>query len=93
MLCHEPEEEYRAFLQLIGLLRAFGRPVEQVVYADEGHAKTQPRNRLKIYRRNVHWFDFWLAGRENANPVDRAQYERWRALRAARDRLLIFNQK
>jgi dipeptidyl aminopeptidase/acylaminoacyl peptidase len=86
MLSHEPEEEYRAFLPLIGLLRAFGRPVEQIVYAEEGHVKTQPRNRLEIYRRNVQWFDFWLADREDADPVDPAQYERWRAMRASRDR-------
>lgn len=78
MLSHEPEEEYRAFLPLIGLLRAFGRPVEQIVYADEGHVKTQPRNRLEIYRRNVQWFEFWLAGREDPDPVDPDQYARWR---------------
>jgi dipeptidyl aminopeptidase/acylaminoacyl peptidase len=85
MLSHEPEEEYRAFLPLIGLLRAFDRPVEQIVYADEGHVKTQPRNRLEIYRRNAQWFDFWLAGREDADPVDKTQYERWRALRDKRN--------
>jgi hypothetical protein len=59
--------------------------VEQIVYADEGHVKTQPRNRLEIYRRNAQWFDFWLAGREDADPVDKTQYERWRALRDKRN--------
>lgn len=87
MLSHEPEEEYRMFLPFIGMLRAFGRPVEQFVYANEGHTKTQPSNRLEIYRRNLQWFDFWLADREDQDPAYADQYARWRQLRLERDGL------
>lgn len=63
-------------------LKRLGRPVEMHVFPDEYHIKVQPLHRLNVYRRNVQWFQFWLQGIEDPDPVDSAQYERWRAMRA-----------
>lgn len=41
------------------------------------HLKIQPAQRLAIYRRNVHRFEFWLSRRKVSDPVDRDQYVRW----------------
>lgn len=66
----------------VAALQAHGKPVEMHVFPDEGHVKTQPAHRYNIYRRNLQWFQFWLQGSEDPNPVDAGQYARWRALKA-----------
>lgn len=61
-------------------LQDAGRPVEMHVFPREYHIKWQPQHRLAIYRRNVQWLKFWLMGKEEPDPVDSNQYERWRKL-------------
>ena len=85
ILSHESEEEYMAYNSMFGLLKAFDRPIERYVFADERHVKTQPSNRYEIYMRNAQWFDFWLNGKEDPEPVDQDQYRRWHELRKQRD--------
>jgi hypothetical protein len=52
-------------------LQDAGKPVEMHVFPEEHHQKWRPVHRLNIYRRNVQWFEFWLMGREDPEPVDR----------------------
>ena len=62
-------------------LKEAGKPIEMYVFPDEYHVKWQPKHRHNIYRRNVQWFNFWLRGVEDPDPVDPEQYARWRKLR------------
>jgi hypothetical protein len=66
-------------------LKALNKPIEMHVFENEYHIKVEPAHRFNIYRRNVQWFEFWLLSREEAEPVDATQYERWRTLRTQRD--------
>jgi dipeptidyl aminopeptidase/acylaminoacyl peptidase len=68
--------------QTASALAREGKPFEMHVFPNEFHLKTQPRHRLNAYRRSVQWFLFWLRNIEEDDPVDEAQYERWRKLRA-----------
>jgi dipeptidyl aminopeptidase/acylaminoacyl peptidase len=76
--------EFREALETVAAFRAHQRPLDLYVFPDEYHLKVQPAHRLAIYRRNIQWFDFWLRGREDADPADADQYPRWRQLRAMR---------
>jgi dipeptidyl aminopeptidase/acylaminoacyl peptidase len=63
-------------------LKRSGKPVEMYVFPNEFHVKAQPAHRLSMYRRSVQWFEFWLQHREDEDPVDPRQFERWRILRS-----------
>ena len=75
------DDEYLNGLKSWYQYRARGRPIEMYVFPGERHIKWQPAHRLAIYERNVDWFDFWLNGRENPEPIDPSQYERWRNMK------------
>lgn len=81
-LVHENDEEYRTSLLLMSLLEVLNKPVEMVVFANEGHVKTQPRNRLEVYTRNADWFDYWLLDKRDPDAAKAGQYRRWDRLRA-----------
>jgi dipeptidyl aminopeptidase/acylaminoacyl peptidase len=51
-------------LQFYTTLKALHKPVELVLYADEGHIKNQPRHRYEIYER---WRALIDIGRASAN--------------------------
>lgn len=77
------DSEYLLALETFTALRDQGKPVEMFVYPDEYHAKAVPSHRLADYQRSIEWFEFWLQGREDADPAKRAQYLRWSAMRNA----------
>ncbi len=62
------------------LLEDEGHPVEMYVFPDEHHIRHQPVHRNATQRRNLQWFQFWLQGVVAPDPVDPAQYDRWREL-------------
>lgn len=84
LLINAPDREYIGGLQFYTALKEYRKPVEMVVYPDEGHLKSQPKHRAAIYERNVDWFNFWLQDREDPDPRKKDQYIRWRALRDQR---------
>jgi hypothetical protein len=63
------------------VLKEQRKPVELIVYPEEGHIKSQPKHRYAIYQRNLDWFNFWLQDKEDPDPRKKDQYARWRALR------------
>ncbi|HLT91484.1 MAG TPA: Atxe2 family lasso peptide isopeptidase [Woeseiaceae bacterium] len=77
--CNDSEHPWA--LQEVAPLMEAGKPVEMVVYPDEGHIKWQPAHRVSVYQRNIDWLKFWLEGIEDPDPAKRAQYARWRELR------------
>jgi dipeptidyl aminopeptidase/acylaminoacyl peptidase len=81
VLVNVSDEEFVISFPAFAALEDVGNPVEMHVFPGEYHQKWQPVHRLNIYRRNVQWFEFWFVGREDPEPVDPAQYERWRELR------------
>lgn len=81
LLINAPDREYIAALQFFTALREYRKPVEMIVYPDEGHIKSQPKHRCAIYQRNLDWFSFWLRDKEDPDPRKKDQYARWRALR------------
>ena len=82
LLINATEREYLGGLQLYTALKELRKPVELVIYPDEGHVKNQPKHRYQIYLRNLDWFRFWLQNSEDPDPAKKQQYERWRAMRA-----------
>jgi dipeptidyl aminopeptidase/acylaminoacyl peptidase len=68
--------------ETVSELQRFGKAFEMDVFPGEFHIKRQPVHRLNVYRRSVQWFEFWLQGIEEANPVDPAQYPRWISMQA-----------
>jgi dipeptidyl aminopeptidase/acylaminoacyl peptidase len=65
-------------------LKRNGKAVEMWVYPNAHHVKWLPGQRLTIYDRNVDWFNYWLRGVRDSNPVKAEQYERWDKLRMPR---------
>lgn len=67
------------------ILRRHQKPVEYWAYPDSTHNPVKPWQRLTTQGGNVDWYDFWLNGREDADPAKAAQYHRWRQLKSLRD--------
>jgi dipeptidyl aminopeptidase/acylaminoacyl peptidase len=82
LLMQLPEQEFRSAMDLYVKLQRADRSVEMYVFPDSPHVKTQPRQRMAVYERNVDWFRFWLQGFESADPAKEGQYARWRAMRS-----------
>lgn len=51
-------------------LKTLGVPTQLVVYAGEGHAFHDPKDRLDVLRRTLAWFDQYLGTSSRANPAD-----------------------
>lgn len=81
LLMQLPESEYPEMMQLYGALLDYGRAVEMYVFAGAFHYKSDPRQRLTVYDRNVEWIDFWLKGLEAPRLDSADQYQRWRKMR------------
>jgi dipeptidyl aminopeptidase/acylaminoacyl peptidase len=62
------------------------KPLEIIVYTDEGHHKWQPLHRRLVYERYVDWFRYWLQGHVSPDSTKRTQYIRWERLRAMQER-------
>lgn len=84
LLVQVSDQELLPETQTFAALRAHNKPVEIYVFMNEGHIKSQPRHRYSVYRRSVQWFQFWLQGIEDSNPIDHQQYARWRRLQSER---------
>jgi hypothetical protein len=63
------------------MMKRLQKPVDMVVFLDGIHVLEKPLNRLISQDGNVDWFDFWLNGHEDPDPIKAGQYERWRKLR------------
>ena len=75
---------YTAAIHMLGFPKAArraGMPTEFVIYPQTQHNLAVPHLQEESARRNLDWFEFWLAGRERPRPGAAARYERWRALR------------
>lgn len=68
--------------ETVSELQRFGKAFEMDVFPGEFHIKRQPVHRLSVYRRSVQWFEFWLKGIEEPDPVDPTEYQRWNSMRA-----------
>lgn len=74
--------------EMFSRLTQLQRPVEFNVIPDIEHGShgiQNPTQCLASQQGAVDWFDFWLNGREDADPAKAEQYARWRHLRALRD--------
>ena len=85
LLIQAADSEYLGGLQFYTALKENGKPVELVIYPDEGHIKQQPKHRYYVYERNLDWFKFWLQGKEDADPEKKEQYARWNAMKTAQE--------
>lgn len=72
--------------EIYSRLRYLNKPVEIYVMPDAerhgAHNSQNPRQILAVMQGTVDWFDFWLNGREDADPAKAQQYAGWRRLRA-----------
>lgn len=62
-------------------LRRLGRPVDHISFRDGRHPPLYVEIIHKAQELTVDWFDFWLNGRESAEPEKKEQYDVWRKLR------------
>ena len=82
VLMQLPEQEYLFSLDYVIPLLKKDR-AELYVFPDEPHFKFLPKHKLAAYERNLDWFEFWLRGYEDSNPVKKQQYVHWRVMRDA----------
>ena len=75
------DREYYLTAQNYHAVKQADKVVELYLFPNEYHVKWQPVHRYNVYRRNIQWFQFWLQDAEAGDPVDPAQYERWRKMR------------
>jgi len=81
LLFQHSEQEYMYALDYeIPLIRE--HRADLFVFPNEPHQKFQPRHKLAVYNRNLDWFRFWLKDYEDPTPWKKAQYARWRQMRA-----------
>jgi dipeptidyl aminopeptidase/acylaminoacyl peptidase len=80
LLLQVADDIYISCLQLHTSMKELNKPVEMIIFADEGHIKNQPKHRYEIYQRNLDWFNFWLQGKEDTASEKRQQYMRWRSM-------------
>ena len=83
LLIEAAAQEMLYSLEFYTALRRLDKPVELIIYPDEGHIYSQPKHRLASMERNLDWFSFWLLGRTDPDPSKREQYARWAAMKAA----------
>lgn len=81
LLLQIPDREFLGAIEAVTALREAGQPVDVYTFPNESHVKWQPVHRLAVYRRGIQWFDFWLRGLEDADPVQPDQYQVWRAFK------------
>jgi dipeptidyl aminopeptidase/acylaminoacyl peptidase len=82
LLIEAAAQEMLHSLEFYTALRRLGKPVELVIYPDEGHIYSQPKHRLASMERNLDWFSYWLLGRTDPDAGKREQYGRWAAMKA-----------
>lgn len=77
--------EYEALVGFEGAaaIQNTGGPLEIRIFPDEQHLKYHPENILGVYKNNLDWLSFWLLGKESPAPELRAQFDRWRKMRAS----------
>lgn len=80
LLIQTSDWEMRLATDSFYALRRAGWPVEMFVFDDEYHLKTGPKHLAAIYRRTLHWFDYWLRGLRDPDPQWHDQYARWDTL-------------
>ena len=83
MLVNAADSEFIASLALYTSLEELHKPVELYIYANELHAKNQPKHRYEIFERNLDWFRYWLRNEEDISADKKEQYLGWRRLRDA----------
>ena len=82
LLIESAAQEMLHSLEFYTALRRLDKPVELIIYPDEGHIYSQPKHRLASMERNLDWFSYWLLGRTDPDPGKREQYARWTAMKA-----------
>jgi dipeptidyl aminopeptidase/acylaminoacyl peptidase len=70
------------YWDIYAALRLQRKPVELLYFRNGDHVLTEPKQQLVSQEANVDWFDFWLNGHEDPNPLKAYQYTRWHLLRA-----------
>lgn len=80
VLMQFPEQEYMHGLDYTIPLMLAGR-ADVYVFPHAAHNKSQPRQKLAVYERNLDWFRFWLLGQEDPSADKAGQYGYWRTMR------------
>ncbi len=89
LLIQVANDSYIYSLQFYTSMRELDKPVEMIIFADEGHVKNQPKHRYEIYQRNLDWFNFWLQGKEDPDPSRKEQYRRWQELKKLQEKKVL----
>lgn len=79
ILMQMPEMEARQSPELIARLTASNMG-EAHVFPFASHLKTEPRQKLAVYQRNLDWFRYWLQDYVDPDPAKSGQYARWAKL-------------
>jgi len=79
ILMQMPEQEARQSPELIARLTA-AHMGEAHIFPFASHLKTEPRQKLAVYQRNLDWFRYWLQDYVDPDPAKAEQYARWSEL-------------
>jgi dipeptidyl aminopeptidase/acylaminoacyl peptidase len=71
--------------ELYSSLRLQRKPVDLVYFPSGTHIHQLPLERLESQQGDIDWFRFWLQNEEDPDPSKRTEYQRWEAMRSARD--------
>lgn len=68
---NDPRVKQQESDQIVNAMRANGKPVEYIVFPDEGHGFQRPENSLRFYAAAEQFLAKWLGGRaEPPSPAD-----------------------
>ncbi len=81
LLIESSPSEMLGSLEFYTKLKRLGKPVQMVIYPDEGHIYSQPDHRIASMQRNLDWFRFWLQDYRDPAPEKQEQYSQWQALK------------
>jgi dipeptidyl aminopeptidase/acylaminoacyl peptidase len=74
-------------LEFYVAMKSLGKPVELVFYPDDDHVFDVPTHRRTSLEQNYDWFNYWLKDEIDPNPAKATQYERWKAMRPAAEKI------
>ena len=62
-------------------MTSLGKPNDILYFATASHSTTRPQHRLRSLGTHLDWWNFWLKGQEDPDPIKADQYTHWRKLR------------
>lgn len=70
-----------AWWDVVAGLRRLDKPIDYYRFTAGGHPPVHARTVIEARQLTIDWFDFWLNGRKDLEPLKSKQYENWEKMR------------